>query len=270
MTEADAIGRSERPATVESLVADLRGLGLEAGQVVLVHSSLSALGWVAGGAQAVLMALMEVLTDSGTLVMPAYSSDNSDPAHWQDPPVPEAWWQVIRDHMPAFNRKLTPSRRLGAIPELFRTAPDVRRSDHPSTSFCAWGRYAHAITADHRLNSSFGEESPLARVYDFDGLVLQLGVGHDTNSSLHLAEHRAEWGSKRSVKAGAAVELGHGRQWVQFEGLHYDSADFARIGAEFEASARVSRGNVACAESKLMRQRPLVDFGAQWMAANRK
>ncbi|MEZ5991978.1 MAG: AAC(3) family N-acetyltransferase [Planctomycetota bacterium] len=270
MSEKDSIAKANTPATVDSLAADLRTLGLAAGQVVLVHSSLSSLGWVVGGAQSVLMALMDVLTDSGTLVMPAYSSDNSDPRHWQDPPVPEAWWQTIRDHMPAFDRKLTPSRRLGAIPELFRTVPDVRRSDHPSTSFCAWGRYAHAITADHRLNSSFGEESPLARVYDFEGFVLQLGVGHDTNSSLHLAEHRAEWASKRIVKAGAAVELGHGRQWVQFEGLHYDSEDFAKIGTDFETHTKVSSGRVACAESKLIQQRPLVDFAVDWMNRNRK
>ena len=135
MSEEDAIAKSDTPATVESLEADLRALGLAAGQVVLVHSSLSSLGWVAGGAQAVLAALMNVLTDSGTLVMPAFSGGNSEPSLWRAPPVQEVWWQIIRDHMPAFDRKLTPTRRMGAIPELFRSAADVRRSDHPA---CSW------------------------------------------------------------------------------------------------------------------------------------
>ncbi|MCA9642384.1 MAG: AAC(3) family N-acetyltransferase, partial [Myxococcales bacterium] len=165
MSEEDAIAKAETPATVASLEADLRAIGLAAGQVVLVHSSLSALGWVAGGAQAVVEALLNVLTDAGTLVMPAYSTGNSEPTHWREPPVPEAWWQIIRDQMPAFDRKRTPTREMGAIAELFRTWPDARRSDHPACSFAAWGRYAHAITAEHRLNSSFGEDSPLARVY---------------------------------------------------------------------------------------------------------
>lgn len=270
MSEKDTISEDHSPATVESLEADLRTLGLATGQVVLVHSSLSSLGWVVGGAQAVLIALMNVLTDSGTLVMPAYSSDNSDPTHWKDPAVPEGWWQTIRDHMPAFDRKLTPSRRVGVIPELFRTAKDVRRSDHPSTSFCAWGRYAHAITADHRLNSSFGEESPLARVYDLHGLVLQLGVGHDTNSSLHLAEHRAEWPSMHSIKAGAAVQLEHGRQWVQYEGLNYNSDDFAQAGTEFDAAHNTVCGKVGQATARLMDQRSLVDFGTDWISRNRQ
>ena len=71
MGEAEVVQRTEVPATVESLQADLRALGLGAGMLVLVHSSLSAMGWVCGGSVAVIAALREVLGSTGTLVMPA-------------------------------------------------------------------------------------------------------------------------------------------------------------------------------------------------------
>jgi aminoglycoside 3-N-acetyltransferase len=216
------------------------------------------------------MALMDVLTDSGTLVMPAFSGGNSEPSLWRAPPVPEDWWQTIRDNMPGFDRRLTPTRRMGAVAELFRCTADVRRSDHPACSFCATGRYAHAITADHRLNSGLGEDSPLARVYDLEGRVLLLGVGHDRNSSLHLSEHRAEWPRKRSVKQGAAILLDRHRQWVRFDDLEVDTDDFAEIGAAFEQEGLAKVGKVACAEARLMSQRALVDFGAEWISKHRK
>lgn len=269
MTELDAIARAESPATVESLAAELSALGVREGGVLVVHSSLSALGWVVGGAQTVVQALQRVVGDTGTLVLPAHSTDNSDPSHWENPAVPAAWHEVIRAHMPAFDKRLTPTRQMGRIAELFRIAPDVKRSDHPAVSWCAWGRYAHAITPGHRLNSGFGEDSPLARVYDLEGDVLLLGVGHDRNSSLHLAEHRADW-PKQTLKLGAAMQFDGGRQWVVFEDLKHDSGDFPEIGWDFVQSGHVKTGNVACARSQLMPQRGLVDFAAEWITRKRR
>lgn len=270
MPEADAIAKAETPATVESLIADLRALGVHEGMTVAVHSSLSALGWVVGGPHAVVLALQRAVTDSGTLCLPAYSTDNSEPVHWNDPAVPEAWHQVVRDHMPAFDARMSHTRGMGAIAELFRRAPDVRRSSHPAVSWCAWGRYARAITQDHRLNSGFGEESPLARIYDLGGSVLLLGVGHDRNSSLHLAEHRADWPAKTQMKQGAAIMVGEHRQWVQFEDLKLDAGDFPEIGWDVIRAGHVKTGQVACARAQLMDQRLLVDFAAQWISTRRR
>jgi aminoglycoside 3-N-acetyltransferase len=87
--EHEVIARTTRPATVHSLVGELRRLGVEPGMVLLVHSSLSHLGWAAGGAQAVVLALLEAVGRDGTLVMPTHSY-LTDTANWHDPPVPEA------------------------------------------------------------------------------------------------------------------------------------------------------------------------------------
>ena len=90
-SEADAIAATSVPATVASLVRDLAALGVERGGVAIVHSSLSALGWVAGGPQSVVEALLEVVGPDGPIVMPTHSGQLSDPAAWSRPPVPESW-----------------------------------------------------------------------------------------------------------------------------------------------------------------------------------
>lgn len=129
-------GESQRPGpfTRENLVSDLGALGLVAGDTVLVHSSLSAIGFVVGGAQAVVLALLDVLGTEGTLVAPTHSGDLSDPSRWENPPVPVDWWPVIRETMPAFDASLTPTRKMGIIAEVIRHVPQALRSARPAVS----------------------------------------------------------------------------------------------------------------------------------------
>jgi len=169
--EKDLIDRTPEPRTRLSLAADLRLLGLEPGAVVIVHSSLSSLGWVCGGSVAVVLALIDVLTESGTLVMPTHSAEYSDPRKWENPPVPESWLEAIRETMPAFDSRTVPTLGMGHIPETFRGWPKALRSSHPAFSFAAWGRHASFVTEDHSLDYSLGEGSPLARIYELDGQV---------------------------------------------------------------------------------------------------
>jgi aminoglycoside 3-N-acetyltransferase len=191
------------PYTAQSLGFDLRALGLAAGDVVLVHSSARSLGFVAGGAQAVVQALLDVLGPAGTLVVPTHTPDNTDPADWCNPPVPELWWAAIRAQAPGFDRSRTPSRWMGVIAETVRTWPGALRSDHPQVSFGAVGSQSAAVTGVHQLDDALGEHSPLGAVYRLDGKVLLLGCGHDSNTSLHLAEWRQK-APPRAVK-GASV-----------------------------------------------------------------
>ena len=157
MPEGQVVQKTETLATVESLQADFEALGIEKGMVLLVHSSLSAIGWVCGGAVAVIIALQEVLGDTGTLVMPAHSTDLSDPSQWENPPVPESWWQIIRETMPAYDPDLTPTRSMGKIAETFRKQSGVLRSAHPQSSFCARGPQASDIINNHALAYGMGE-----------------------------------------------------------------------------------------------------------------
>jgi len=270
MGERDAVDRIDRPVTVSTLGSDLRDLGVEPGETLLVHASLSALGWVAGDAQAVVDALREVVTDSGTLVMPAHTGQYTDPSVWSNPPVPDDWIEAIRAERPPFRPESTPTRGMGAIAECFRGYPDTVRSRHPTVSFAAWGAEAEAVVAGHAYDEGLGEASPLAEVYDRDGRVLLLGTGYDTNTSIHLAEYRAEFPKDRATNEAPVFEDGDVVR-VEYEDVETDTSDFVELGSDFEAERpeAVTRGTVGAAETRLLDQPALVDFAVEWFEANR-
>ena len=272
MSEGKVVQKTEVPATIDSLQADFRALGIRLGMVLLVHSSLSAMGWVCGGAVAVITALQEVLGATGTLVMPAHSTDLTEPSQWQNPPVPESWWAVIREKMPAYHPDLTPTRSMGVIAETFRKQKGVLRSAHPHHSFCAYGDQASHITNNHSLEFGMGEGSPLARIYDLGGFVLLLGVGHDSNTSMHLAEYRATFPTKCIVQEGAPILTAGSRRWTTFKNIDLDSSDFEQIGEDFlrsDVGREVHRGKVGLADCQLMPQHAVVDFAVGWLEKNR-
>ncbi len=274
MSEKDVINETAVPATVESLSKDLESLGLRAGQTVLVHSSLSRLGYVCGGAQTVIMALLDVLGSSGTLMMPTHSGQNTDPANWKAPPVPESWWPEMRTTSPAFNPLVTPSRGMGAIPEMFRNFPGVKRSSHPTTSFAAIGPNSDFLLGGGiSLKEELSEDSPIGKLYEIHGQILLLGVSNKSNTSLHLAEYRAKLSNKTVVMEGTAMLVDGKRKWVEFNMLELDPDDFEQIGCAFINSEENSKFfftlNVGSATCLLIQQRPLVDFAASWMEANR-
>jgi aminoglycoside 3-N-acetyltransferase len=100
--------------------------------------------------------------------------------------------------------------------------------------------------------------------------VLLLGVPHDNNTSLHLAEHRANWPGKRYIQDGSAMVVDGQRQWVPYQMLDMNTDDFDTIGDSYEAAQGISRGRVGNAEVRFMKQRPLIDYAVQWMEKYRK
>lgn len=270
MPESQIIKDTSQPNTLSTLIHQLQVLGLRSGDIVIVHSSLNKMGWTVGGPVAVIDALQRVLSPGGTLVMPTHSNDNSEPSYWENPPVPKAWWKSIRDEMPAFRPEVTPTRGMGVIPEVFRSYPNVLRSNHPAFSFAAWGKEAATIISDHRLEEGLGEASPLGKLYTLDAKILLLGVDHSNNTSLHLAEHRATYPSKAKVKQGAAWMVAGQRRWVEWEELNYNEDDFQELGVDYEASIAYRPGKLGKAEARYHFQRQIVDFAVGWLSARRK
>lgn len=153
--------------TREELRGGFRGLGLESGDRVVVHSSLSSLGRVDGGAETVVDALLDAVGDDGTVMMPAFT-------RYDEPYDPDASRSTV-----------------GAVTDAFRSRAAAVRSEHPTKSVAAIGPDAASLTEDHEPLASIGPGSPIHRLIEADGKILLLGVGHTTNSALHVAERLA-------------------------------------------------------------------------------
>ena len=262
MAELDAIAGQRDPHTVASLTGQLRALGLRPGTTVLVHSSVSAIGWVSGGAVAVVRALLDVLGPAGTLVVPTQSGGLSDPATWSRPPVPEAWWQQVRESMPAYDATTTPTRGMGAVVEVVRHLPGFQRSDHPHLSFGAVGPGAARLLHPHPLSPGFGDGSPLPRLAEGGALTLLLGVGWDCATCLHLGEARS--GVRAQVPASAPLLVDGRREWTTWSDLDWDATDFPAVGTQLESTGAVLTGRVGSASARLVPVADAADAAERW------
>jgi aminoglycoside 3-N-acetyltransferase len=160
--------------SADRITEDLRTLGVREGGVLLVHSSLSSLGFVVGGAPSVIKALRAAIGPEGTLVLPTHS--------WERSGRGDFTFDILR----------TPS-CVGAISETFRTMPGVMRSLHPTHSVAAAGPRSRELTGGHELAlTPCGEGTPYAKVIDARGQILFLGATLDQNTMFHTLEAFAD------------------------------------------------------------------------------
>jgi aminoglycoside 3-N-acetyltransferase len=240
---------------------------------LLVHASLKSLGFVIGGAVAVVQALLDVVGPGGTIVVPTFTADNSDPSRWaltRKQPVPEEWWPTIRENLPAFDPEVTPSNNIGAIAEAVRTWPGAQRSYHPQTSFAALGAKAEELTRDHHWDCHLGPNSPLGRLAETNAKILLLGVGYEVCSAFHLAEYLVPNPPQRDYEC-VVTENGE-RTWYRYRDVALDDSDFDRIGAAMEAAGNppVQRAQIGAATCRLFPLRDAVEFAKTWMIKNRQ
>ncbi len=243
-------------ATRSTLRADLAQLGVSAGDVLMVHASLRAVGPVIGGANTVVQALRDAVGPEGTLVAyvdfePFYEDDEPDP-----PVFDKRTASAARDH--------------GILHEVLRNWPGTLRSDHPDAGVVALGAHAAALTADHPFQYGYGPGTPLARVVEANGKVLMLGAPLDTITLLHYAEHLADIPGKRLRRYRRLMP---GPRWVDFE--EFDTADpvhdklppncFEQIAVDYLASGRGVTGPVGESESSLFDAAGLVSFAVSWI-----
>ena len=153
----------------DQVTAQLLSLGVEPGGVLVVHTAFSKLAPLDGGPQGLIRALWAALGPEGTLVMPSMSDDDDHP----------------------FDRRTTPCLGMGVVADTFWRLPGVLRSDSPH-AFAALGPRAAEITTPHPPDVPHGLNSPIGRVCDLGGQILLLGVGHDANTTIHLAENLAQ------------------------------------------------------------------------------
>jgi aminoglycoside 3-N-acetyltransferase len=259
--------------TRRSLAVTFSGLGLGAGDVVLVHASLSSLGFVVGGAVAVVQALLDTVGTAGTVVVPTFTAGNCDPSRWtltRGRGVRPDWWPAVREHLPPFDPRVTPSENMGAVAETVRTWPGSVRSSHPQTSFAAVGPVATSLMSGHPPECHLGPGTPLARLTAQRAKVLLLGVPYAVCSAFHLAEYQQPAPPTRDYEC-VILDCGR-RSWFRYRDVLLDDGDFQRLGQDMESSAAGAEVRRAPAGPATLRSVPIdvcVGFARTWIAANR-
>jgi len=215
------------------LTRQLLDLGVIPGGVLLVHCAFSALKPVENGPRGLILALQAALGPAGTLVMPSMTDDDEHP----------------------FDPRQTSCLGMGVVANTFWQLPNVRRSDSPH-AFAAQGPQAGRITAPHPVDIPHGLDSPVGRVYELDGQVLLLGVGHETNTTIHLAESLVGVRYRRQTYV---VLLQDGRL-IRFDFAEIDHCcqNFNRVDGWLAGKKLQRRGRVGAVEARLMRSRDIV------------
>jgi len=257
----------------EQILADLGALGVHAGDAVMVHVSLRAVGPVEGGAAGLARALDDVVGPDGTVLV---NIGVSDDWAWvnQRPEAERA--ALLRDAVP-FDHLVTPADPdNGVFAEVVRTLPGTVVSDHPEGRFAARGRLAHELLDDVPWHDYYGPGSPLERFLDHQGRMLRLGADIETVTLLHFAEYLVPIAEKRRVCRHRLVATADGPRIRVVECLD-DSAgivdrpadaddDFGVILTDYLATGRAVVGRVGDARSELIDGRSIVDFAIDWMA----
>jgi aminoglycoside N3'-acetyltransferase len=173
--------------SIAELVEQLHSIGVQRGDILLVHTSFRMVRPVQKGPHGLIEALFGAVGPTGTVVMPSWGDDDNAP----------------------FDPRSTPSATdLGITAATFWQLPGVIRSSH-CFAFAAYGPHAEYITSDPLPLPPHRYESPVGRVYERDGKVLLLGVDHDANTTIHLAELLA--GVPYRIQHHCTIRDDHGR-----------------------------------------------------------
>lgn len=246
--------QDQPPQTSTSLASDLRQLGLTAGDVVLVHSSLSGLGYVDGGADAVIDALLAAVGPSGTVLFPTLTGSGDDGPN--APPVMDV---------------LSTPCWTGRIPETARSRAGARRSLHPTHSVTAVGAKAEPYATGHEASASpCDEHSPYYRLISEGGYILLLGgVTQESNTTLHCLEELAAvpYHLQPEETDGIVIDL-DGKPRIVRNRLHVwrnsrfpqgHERDFLKVNEPLTSAGAIRCGHVGQSTAQLISARSLAD-----------
>lgn len=248
--------------TKRQIINELKELGVKRDDTLIVHSSMKSLGWVNGGAQAIVEALIEVVSE-GTIIMPSQSSDNSDPTNWQHPPILASLHQELRETMPAYDQRLSAVRGMGKVVETFLRLEGVIRSNHPQVSFCGYGPKAFEILSTHQLEFGLYKNTPVEKMIEMDTKILLLGVDYDSCTLMHYAEY--ESGIRETIIQGSSVYENNHVVWKEFKELDLDSDIFLEIGKAYEDEVVIVQGKVGAASVKVLSSKDIVNFASVYL-----
>ncbi|NRQ33132.1 AAC(3) family N-acetyltransferase [Nonomuraea sp. NN258] len=249
----------EHPLTAADLARGWREAGVHDGMTIVVHSSLSSLGRVEGGAATVVESLLAAVGPAGNVVVPTFTPQVTDPEP-EHSGVPDTALRARRDAVPAFHPEL-PS-PMGAVPEALRSRPDSVRGGHPQVSLAAVGPLAADIVRRQTLGFAVGRVSPFGRLHELGAHILLIGVGHNRNTFLHYAETLTP--HPRLKLRRFPMEVDGERVWAEALDVGDDnSTHFPTVGGDFEAHAGIKEVMVGAAACRLLPVRELVPFAVR-------
>jgi aminoglycoside 3-N-acetyltransferase len=219
--------------TQTQLTHQILDLGIKPNGVLLVHCAFSKVKPVENGAIDLISALQNAIGEDGTLVMPSMTNDDDHP----------------------FDPKNTDCIGMGIVAHIFWQMPNTLRSDNPH-AFSARGPKADQITAPHPIDIPHGLDSPVGRIYELDGQVLLLGVGQDSNTTIHLAEHLA--GVRyRHEKYVTILDNGQYKK-INYLEIDHCCQKFNLVDQWLEEEGLLLQGAIGNAKARLMNSRDIV------------
>ena len=231
-----------RPTLSQSdLTRQLIALGVQTGGVLVVHTAFSKVAPVEGGPVGLIAALRDALGSEGTLVMPSMSDEDD----------------VV------FDAARTPCRDMGIVAETFRQLPGVLRSDNPH-AFAAIGPRAAELTRPHPFDVPHGLDSPPGRAFELGGQVLLLGCGHDSNTTVHVAENMA--GVRYGIEHHATVLENGAPRRVDYREVDHCCERFEQLDEWLGEQQR--RGIVGNADARLADSRDIVEVALRHLREN--
>lgn len=249
--------------TKEDIKYSLTSLGVKKGMLLFVQSSLRPLGWINGGAQTIIEALMECVGYEGTIIMPAFTKLISDPASLKVGTVPRESWEKIRNTALPFSKKLTIPQNMGEVAVQFMRNEAVLRSSHPTYSFLAWGKYAKLIVEKHALHFGLSKESPLGKIVELNGYVVMLGMNYDKCEMLHLAQYSA---AKCPIKISTyPIEKNGSTNWIKMADLDLNTYGYRIVGEVMEERKIVSEMRVGDTYCRMFSAREAVNITTAYL-----
>ncbi|MEM2939525.1 MAG: AAC(3) family N-acetyltransferase [Candidatus Bathyarchaeia archaeon] len=250
--------------TKDDIKRGLQQLGLKRGDIVIVHSSLSSFGFVEGGAETVIDALLETVGEEGTVIMPTYSTNRRRVRRSRREIELGVTWKYKIMH---YDPKRT-SCWTGIIPESFRKRHNAFRSLNPTHSIAAIGSRAKEIIEVAKNSADEGYK----KVLELDGYVLLIGTGLDVCSAMHLAESRVQLPRNILEKIQPPQELirkyGEDLGWPRWDIGFGPYPDFAKMEEPCRKHGIMKTARVGKSEIKLLRLKELIDLYAKYLEKN--
>ncbi len=245
------------------LVTQLKDMGIQQGDTLLMHTSLRSLGDVRDRSATLLNAVLNVIGVEGTLMVPTFTASCADSTENM---TDESERNALRMLTPSFNRKTSPSdvHLTGYFSEEVRNHAGSKRSDHPIYSFASIGAQAEFLTQSTPLSYPLGSSGPLHKLHQLDGKVLLVGVDQTVNISLRLAEI---WAKCPYIHRSIEVKSADNR-WVKVEGVLQCRTGFERITPLLRNSRIMKTGRLGDADCYIMSHRMLVSMGVAMLAGD--